>query len=259
MLASERQSLILETLRTRGSVSVAEMSDRCNVSSVTIRNDLIRLEDEGKLKRTHGGAVPASEYIVPVVSKRIHKNARSKHAIAQAAAARVRDGEMILVGSGSTTLEFVKALRDKRDLSIVTNSCHIIEYAEQNLPQVTIISTGGKLARTWRHYTGSILAASLADIYVDQVFLGADGFEPSFGFLAEYEETARAKVEFMRHARSTIMLMDASKVGASQLFLRFSKPNDVDCVIMDYDPEGLVAAACNEGQRTVSVIETLAS
>ena len=232
MLASERRGLILSMLRDHGSVSVSDVRARCGVSAVTIRNDLAYLEDEGRLKRTHGGAVPASEYIVPVVSKRIHKNARAKQAIAQAAAERVRDGEMILVGSGSTTLEFVKALTEKQNLTIVTNSCHIIEFAEQHMPQATIISTGGQLARTWRHYTGSFLAASLADVYVDQVFLGADGFEPSFGFLAEYEETARAKVEFMRHARSKIILMDATKVGASQLFLRFAKPHDVDCVIM---------------------------
>lgn len=258
MLASERRGLILSMLRDHGSVSVSDVRARCGVSAVTIRNDLAYLEDEGRLKRTHGGAVPASEYIVPVVSKRIHKNVRAKQAIAQAAAERVRDGEMILVGSGSTTLEFVKALTEKQNLTIVTNSCHIIEFAEQHMPQVTIISTGGQLARTWRHYTGSFLAASLADVYVDQVFLGADGFEPSFGFLAEYEETARAKVEFMRHARSKIILMDATKVGASQLFLRFAKPHDVDCVIMDYDPEGLVASACNDGARPVQVLETLA-
>jgi len=73
MLASERRGLILSMLRDHGSVSVSDVRARCGVSAVTIRNDLAYLEDEGRLKRTHGGAVPASEYIVPVVSKRIHK------------------------------------------------------------------------------------------------------------------------------------------------------------------------------------------
>lgn len=257
MPVDERRRYILDSLRSHGAVSVSEVCEHCGVSAVTVRGDLDHLEDEGLLKRTRGGAVPVNEYIVPVVSKRMHKNARAKHAIAVAGAELVHAGEMILVGSGSTTLEFVKALHDKDDLTIVTNSCHIIDYASCHMPNVTVISTGGKLERAWRHYTGSFLAASLSDVYVDQVFLGADGFEPSFGFLAEYEATARAKVEFMRHARSTIMLMDSSKIGASRLFLRFAKPNAVDRVIMDRDPEGIVASACGEGSHPVQVIEAL--
>ena len=165
---------------------------------------------------------------------------------------------MILVGSGSTTLEFVKALRGKRDVTIVTNSCHIIEYAEQHLPDVTIMSTGGILARKYRHYYGPLVGASLTDIYLDQVFLGADGFEPSFGFLAEFEQTAYAKVEFLRHARTKIILMDSSKVGAGRSFLRFAKPDGVDVVIMEQDPEGMVAASCNRGEHAVEVVEALA-
>lgn len=257
MLARERHQHILDSLRDHGAVSVAEICSFCGVSAVTVRSDLSHLEDEGLLKRTRGGAVPAHKYVVPVVSKRLHKNPQSKHAIAAAGARLVRDGEMILVGSGSTTLAFVKELRGKEDLTIVTNSCHIIDYASCHMPNTTIISTGGQLERAWGHYTGSILAASLSDVYVDHVFLGADGFEPSFGFLAEYEATARAKVEFMKHARSTIMLVDSSKIGANRLFLRFAKPNDVDCVIMDRDPEGIVSTACSKGPRSVEIIEAL--
>ncbi len=259
MLIGERRQLILAILRENSVVTVSDICQRCGVSAVTARSDLDYLESEGRLKRTHGGAVPITEYIVPEVSKRMHRNATAKRAIARAAAERVHDGDMILVGSGSTTLEFAKALTEKRNLTIITNSCHIIEFAEQHLPHAAIISTGGQLARQWRHYTGSLVAASLADVYVDQVFLGADGFEPSFGFLTEYEQTAHAKVEFLRHARTKIVLMDASKVGASRLFLRFAKPGDIDLVIMDRDPGGIVYDACNTDEKPVEVIESLAN
>ena len=257
MLAVERRQRIIDMLENHSSVLIADICRECGVSAVTARADLDYLEGEGRLKRTHGGAVPVSEYVIPRVSERVRKNARAKQAIARRAAERVSDGEMILVGSGSTTLEFVKALRGKHDLTIVTNSCHIIEHAEQYLPDVTIMSTGGILARKYRHYYGPLVAASLADIYLDQVFLGADGFEPSFGFLAEYEQTAYAKVEFLKHARTKIVLMDSSKVGAGRSFLRFAKPDDVDLVIMEKDPEGMVLEACNQGERTVEVIQAL--
>ena len=258
MLAVERRQHIIEMIESRPSVLISDICRECGVSAVTARADLDYLEGEGRLKRTHGGAVRVSEYGSPRVSERVRKNARAKQAIARCAAARVRDGEMILVGSGSTTLEFVKALRAKSGITIVTNSCHIIEYAEQHLPEATIMCTGGVLAREYRHYCGPLVAASLADIYLDQVFLGVDGFEPSFGFLTEYEQTAYTKVEFLRHARTKIVLMDQSKVGAGRSFLRFAKPDDVDVVIMDRDPGGLVREACSSGERDVEVIEVLA-
>ena len=258
MLAVERRQHIIEMIESRPSVLISDICRECGVSAVTARADLDYLEGEGRLKRTHGGAVRVSEYVIPRVSERVRKNARAKQAIARCAAARVRDGEMILVGSGSTTLEFVKALRAKSGITIVTNSCHIIEYAEQHLPEATIMCTGGGLAREYRHYCGPLVAASLADIYLDQVFLGVDGFEPSFGFLTEYEQTAYTKVEFLRHARTKIVLMDQSKVGAGRSFLRFAKPDDVDVVIMDRDPGGLVREACSSGERDVEVIEVLA-
>ena len=248
MLAVERRQRIIEMLENGSSVLIADICRECGVSAVTARADLDYLEGEGRLKRTHGGAVPISEYVIPRVSERVRKNARAKQAIARRAAERVSDGEMILVGSGSTTLEFVKALRGKRD---------IIEHAEQYLPDVTIMSTGGVLARKYRHYYGPLVGASLTDIYLDQVFLGADGFEPSFGFLAEYEQTAYAKVEFLKHARNRIILMDSSKVGSGRSFLRFAKPDDVDVVIMERDPGKMVWEACNQGDHEVQVIETL--
>lgn len=257
MLAVERRQRIIEMLENGSSVLIADICRECGVSAVTARADLDYLEGEGRLKRTHGGAVPISEYVIPRVSERVRKNARAKQAIARRAAERVSDGEMILVGSGSTTLEFVKALRGKRDVTIVTNSCHIIEHAEQYLPDVTVMSTGGVLARKYRHYYGPLVGASLTDIYLDQVFLGADGFEPSFGFLAEYEQTAYAKVEFLKHARNRIILMDSSKVGSGRSFLRFAKPDDVDVVIMERDPGKMVWEACNQGDHEVQVIETL--
>lgn len=258
MLAVERRQRIVDMLENRSSVLISDICRECGVSAVTARGDLDYLEGEGRLKRTHGGAVPISEYVVPRVSERVRKNVRAKQAIARCAAGRVSDGEMVLVGSGSTTLEFVKALRGRRGVTVITNSCHAIEYAEQYLPEISVMSTGGVLSREYRHYYGPLVAASLSDIYLDQVFLGADGFEPSFGFLAEYEETTYAKVEFLRHARSKIVLMDSSKVGAGRSFLRFAKPDDVDVVIMDRDPGHMVEQACNAGGHHVEVIETLA-
>ncbi|WP_070807534.1 DeoR/GlpR family DNA-binding transcription regulator [Tractidigestivibacter scatoligenes] len=243
MLAAERQKYILDVIHETGTVSVAQISEHCGVSSVTARTDLDAMEREGQLKRTHGGAVPVSQHVIPAVPQRVHKNARAKDAIGRRAAELVEDGETILVGSGSTTLAFLHWLGEKCGITIITNDVNGLIYVEQFLPQATPVCTGGILGREYRHFAGPMVASSLSDIYLDKVFLGADAFEPDFGFLAEFERTATTKVEFMRHARKTIILMDSSKVGASRSFVRFAAPTEVDMVIMDRDPGGIVASA----------------
>lgn len=241
MLAAERQQVILDMLKEHGSVAIGDICRTCNVSSVTARSDLDTLEREGQLKRTHGGAVPVSQLVIPGVPQRVRKNARAKQLIGQRASELVSDGDMILVGSGSTTLAFLHCLVEKRDIKIITNDVNGLYYIEQFLPQATPICTGGVLGRQYRHFSGPMVAASLADIYLDKVFLGADGYEPGFGFLAEFEQTAATKVEFLRHARNKIVLMDSTKVGSARSFIRFAEPSEIDMVIMDKDPDGLVA------------------
>ena len=257
MLAAERRRRILEMLAERPAVLVSEICEACGVSAVTARADLDYLEGEGLLRRTHGGAVALSDYLPARGSEQDRRSLRAKQALARRAAELVVDGETILVGSGSTTLEFVRALRGREGLTVVSNAVDILACVARELPLATPVSTGGELDRAHRHLYGPILASSLSDVLLDKVFLGADAFEPSMGFLATLEMTAFAKVEFLRHARRHVILMDASKVGREEPALRFARPDEVDVVVMDVDPGGVVRAACNAGERRVEVIEAL--
>lgn len=178
MLAAERQRYILEAIQKTGSVSVAQICEHCGVSSVTARTDLDAMEREGQLKRTHGGAVPVTQLVIPAVPQRVHKNACAKQAIGRKAAELVEDGETIIVGSGSTTLAFLHCLGEKRGITIITNDINGLIYTERFLPQAIPACTGGILGREYRHFAGPMVASSLSDIYLDKVFLGADAFEP---------------------------------------------------------------------------------
>lgn len=254
MLAAERRQRIVDMLAQGSSVLVTDICREFGVSAVTVRGDLDYLEAEGRLRRTHGGAVPITEYAAPRPSEHERRNLRAKQAIARRVARLVGDDETVLVGSGSTTLEFVRALREREGVTVITNDRQIIEYVERRAPELTVVSTGGVLSRDCPHYFGPFVAASLADVYLDKVFLGADGFEPGIGFLAEYEQTAFAKVEFLRHARTRVILMDATKVGASSSYLRFARPDEVSLVVMDRDPDGAVALACGAGTRVIEAL-----
>lgn len=257
MLAVERRQRILEMLAASASVRVSEICRACDVSAVTARGDLDYLEGEGLLRRTHGGAVAISDYVSARQSETDRRAQRAKQAIGRRAAELVGAGETILVGSGSTVLEFVKALRDKPSLTIIGNDVDVLAYAAQHLPDATVVATGGQFDRARRHFFGPFLAASLADVILDKVFLSADSFDPELGFLAEFEMTAFAKVEFMRHARKCVVLMDSSKVSRGLSAMRFARPEEVDVVVMDADPDGVVRASCNAGEKNVEVIEAV--
>ena len=158
--SEQRQNRILDMLSRKGEVVVSELSTEFGVSAVTIRTDLTELEHEGKLKRIHGSAVPARELVVPSLPTRIRRNVRAKDAIGKAAAELVHDGETILVGSGSTTLAFIRSLDKKRDISIISDEPAAHTYIQQHLPNATPISTGGILGRGF-HLYGPYLSASL--------------------------------------------------------------------------------------------------
>src|SRR5947209_16503666 len=111
MLTDERRSLILDRLRTRGRVLATDLSSELDVSSDTIRRDLRELDAAGLLRRVHGGALPRHGDVSPFAN-RARRAPQAKASIARRAAAIVRDGDVVVLDGGTTTLELARALRD---------------------------------------------------------------------------------------------------------------------------------------------------
>lgn len=243
LLAPERRARILGMLRGGTTLLISDVARELGVSTVTVRGDFDYLEGEGYLHRIHGGAVPVEDYAASLVASRKKAHLKEKRAIGAAAAELVGDGETILVGGGTTTLELVRALADRANVTVVTNDCRIIEFGTRECPALTMAATGGILSRERVCFYGQMLEASIADMLFDKVFIGADCFNPAFGFLTELEEASRVKGAFLAHAQTKVILMDSSKVGEGRSYTRFAKPNDVDMVFVDVDPGGAIAAA----------------
>ena len=126
LFAEERKGQILELLRQKSKLLVPELCDYFDVSPATIRNDLRDLENERKLKRTHGGAISLEKTSFELDSR--HKEIRNmeqKRQIAACAAKLIEDGDTIILDTGTTTLELAKCLSGKRDLTIVLNDIEI--------------------------------------------------------------------------------------------------------------------------------------
>ena len=243
LLASDRRAHIVQILETRSSASVTYLSEELNVTPVTVRSDLSILEQEGKLKRTYGGAIAigqASALEVPLVRQGLNQEAKER--IGARAAAFVDDGDTIMLDGGTTVLEFVKHLHDKRDITLVTSEFYIAECADEHLRHAHIVMIGGSLRRDYRYTYGKLASACIELLHADKSFLSTSSFLPHQGFMADFEPVARVKEQLIEHAQESYMLMDASKVGQSG-FIRFAQLSDIDTLVTDDDPDGAIRHA----------------
>lgn len=230
----ERQREIEGVLATERKVLVDDLSKRFGVSEVTIRKDLTELESRGVLLRTHGGAVLAEkpEMVVPM-HRRSTEQIGEKGAIAHAAAQRIKDGESILLDTGSTTLALARELRG-RNLNVVTNSVLIaMELAAEEM--INIIVLGGTLRRSSFALMGALALEQLKTLHVDRVFLGASGFDAKTGFSCQNLIEAETKRAMLHAAHEAVVLVDRSKFEKSA-FAPFCSLKEVDCVITDAPP-----------------------
>jgi DeoR/GlpR family transcriptional regulator of sugar metabolism len=225
---NERQISILNRVTNTPKINVAELAKESGVSQVTIRQDLRKLENEGMLKRFHGGAMPVSD---DDIMKRLSYNHDVKISIAQRAAELVSNGETVLIESGSTNALLARELAKKNDITIITNSTFISRYVRgMNGIKVTLL--GGDYQHESEVLVGPLTRICLKEFHVDKVFIGVDGFSPDAGFTClnlMRAEVARAMAD---QAEKIIVVTDSTKfdkVGVSRQF----KAEDVDIVITD--------------------------
>ena len=239
--AEERRAAILAMLDRSTSVQVADLAHTFGVSMVTARGDLDALEAAGKLRRTHGGAVSLSKALtVSVQDRRVNVNAAAKQAIARAALELVDNGDSLLVDSGTTALELVRLLGARSGITVITADVTIANFVDESLPDTDVILLGGALRKGHRYLYGPLALRALEVLHANKAFLCPTSLVPGRGLMTNFEQMAELKRAFIEASGTSIALLDASKVGAGGL-MRVAELQDIDLVVMDYDPEGTVA------------------
>jgi DeoR family fructose operon transcriptional repressor len=232
LFAEERKERILDLLEENSKILVPELSEMFEVSQVTIRGYLRDLENEGKLRRTHGGAIPVGKSgDEPDSRRKAVEHIAEKQRIAQAAAALVEDGDVVALDTGTTTLELAKALSCKKHLTIVTNDLNIASFMEDN-SDASVVLIGGTLRRGFHCTTGPMAIAAFKGINADIVFVAANGFSLEQGFSTPSVDHAEMKRSLMGMASKCVMIMDSSKVGKVS-FISFASIYDIDRLITD--------------------------
>lgn len=205
---NQRRSNILSQLSTHGQASVQELADLLGVSKVTVRQDLSALENDGFIKRTHGGAtLLESENIAQRLSIRYEQ----KLEIARKAAGLVEDGETVLLESGSANALLARELAGRRVQLVVTNLFIAQQIRHGDLAKAVII--GGVYQPDSGSVVGSMALQNIQSTFFTKAFLGMDGFTPETGFTNRDMERAAVSSFIVGRCKNSYILADSSKFG----------------------------------------------
>ena len=234
LLIEERRRRICGLLREQGRVMVESLATRFGTSQVTIRADLSALESAGALTRTHGGAVEAKETDAdePLGVKQLKHHAE-KVRIAQEAVALIRDGETIILDSGTTTAEIARALRKKElsSINVITNALNLAALL-MDVPSVRLIVPGGLLRRDSNSLSGPMAEAALENLQADRLYLGADGLDAEIGLMTPHLQEAQLNAKMIRISRQVVVVADSSKLIRRNVSL-IAKTEQIHMLITD--------------------------
>jgi DeoR/GlpR family transcriptional regulator of sugar metabolism len=216
MIQAERHKIIVDLLAEHDFVSVTDLCQDLCVSEMTIRRDLAELEKQGLLQRTHGGAtVTESAFFQISFNAKLTQFVEEKERIGQTAAEMVRNGDVVILDSGSTTTQVAKYLKDKR-ITVITNTLNIASEL-LDCPQIEIHVAGGLLKRLPINLVGPQTVDFFKEVRADILFLGVDGVDIKGGFTVPYVMETPTKRAMISCAGQTIVVADHSKLGRSTL------------------------------------------
>ena len=211
MLNEERRRVILDLINQEGRVVVKDLAPRFGTSQVTIRKDLEILHSQGLAYRTHGGALPVrtAALLDPSLREKEKHHRKEKLRIGSAAARLVKEGQSVVLDSGTTTMVIARALRDFRQLTVITNAVNIA--AELAGTPIEVILTGGILRENSFSLVGPLAEESLRRLSADILFLGVDGFDVHFGLTTPNLLEAKVNRVMVEIAQRTVVVCDSSK------------------------------------------------
>ncbi|MHB8655646.1 MAG: transcriptional repressor AgaR [Terriglobia bacterium] len=219
MLNEERRRAILDLINHEGRVLVQDLAPRFTTSQVTIRKDLEILHGQGLVHRTHGGALPvrAGALLDPTLREKEKLHRKEKQKIGAAAARLVKEGQSVVLDSGTTTTMIARALREFQSLTVITNAVNIA--AELAGTKIEVILTGGLLRENSFSLVGPLAEDTLRHLSADVLFLGVDGFDVLFGLTTPNMLEAKVNRVMVEIARRTVVVCDSSKFGRRSLSL----------------------------------------
>lgn len=208
-MLNQRQNDILKILGDGEQTSVKTLSDRLQVSSVTIRQDLNLLEEEGLLRRVHGGAVLKD---ADDLDSRLGVHYDRKLRIARRLASHVCEGETILIESGSVNALLARELSRMRQVTVITSNVYIARQFRKN-KRANVILLGGLYQHESESMVGMLARVSIDQLHIQKAFMGIDGYTREGGFMLRDLLRAEISAYIIKKAQEAYIVSDASKFG----------------------------------------------
>ena len=245
MLAIERRKEILTRLEAEGKVLVSELAKDFEVTEETIRRDLEKLDKEGLASKTYGGAVSKHTATLDLPYKiRIGVNVDEKQRIADSVAQMISDGERIMLDSSSTAIYIIKKLKEKKNLTVITNSVVILlELADKS--DWTVLSTGGNLKEGALSLTGSSAEKMIRSYHVDTAICSCKGVDMEIGVTDSNEKDSLIKQAMFASAERKILAADTLKLNKKS-FVRVCEFSDIDYLVTDQKPDDQWREFCKQ-------------
>ena len=214
MLAVERRGKIEQTILKNKSVLVLELAKEFDVTTETIRSDLEKLEKQGVLVRTYGGATLVESREADMnINERETVNFEGKQRIGMKAAELIKDGETVFLDASTSSLQLARNIKDKKGITIITNAEKIVMELS-DCPDIKVICTGGMLHSKNMSYIGRVVEETIRkSYYANKVFFSCRGITLSRGLMESTEAEAEIKKAMIECSESAIFLCDKKKLG----------------------------------------------
>jgi len=212
----ERIRGIIKILEKENRVLITDLCKIFNTTAVTIRKDLDLLEQEGVLKRTHGGAIlhrPLFHGLALNEKEKLHSD--EKERIAAEAVKHISEGDVIILDSGSTTTSLARKMKNLKGITVITNAINIA--MELGNSDIEIILTGGSLQKNTSTLIGPLADSILNKISADKLFHGVDGIDYELGLTTPNITEANTSRVMTKRAGEDFLLVDSSKFGRRSL------------------------------------------
>ena len=225
----ERKTKLAQLIMLKGSISVKELAKEFNVSTETIRKDLISLEKDNIINKGHGGATISSNYLENHFDTKLFKNIDIKAKLAQKAVEMIPEKGVVILDSGTTVLQIAKLLNLRSDLVIITSSLIVAQALENTKNQLLV--TGGQLRKKSMSFVGHWAVKAIESIQADIAFISCDGFHADGPCIRSYGEM-EIKEKIVKNSKEVVLVSDSSKFTLEGLY-RFATFDQIDYLITD--------------------------
>ena len=234
MTTYERRQSLLDMLRKQPGLRVPELAQALDVSEGTVRNDLNALEEEGRLKRVHGGAVlhEQDQFQNNSFVRRYKQNTAAKLGIAQDAALLVKNGDSIFLDASSTDYYLARELSKRQELRVVTNGFEVARELAEN-PTNNVILIGGVVNNNSSSVTGLLSERIIEEMSIEKTFLSCSGFSLERGMTEILLAEAQIKRKVIESSQQLFALVDSSKFGREDL-TSFARPQKIAHLFTDH-------------------------